>query len=164
MLTINKSRMLNTKKTIGNLLSLIGAPSYFIWKLGFANISKLAANRSHLVWAVPLAVGTAPFLSLAIVGESILLDIEKKDFLERTKTLPKIYLPKDYAYVIKSEEFGKNQYFVFSYYLEDEEAPFDTKQDAQLFLQSLGYQEVVALNYEYYLDTYWVKPADLNHK
>ena len=147
------------KRTLGELLTTIGFPAFAGIFGTYSSISG-SGNPLNLLWTVPLAIVSLPLLPLMIKGENILLACDKEDFDKRTANLPKVWLPKDYASIDAATEFGSTQYFVSPFF---DEEPFATKEEAEKFLESLGYQEVVALNYEYHLDTYWIKqPLDIS--
>jgi hypothetical protein len=108
-----------------------------------------------LVWTLPLTVVSLPLLPFYLEGEKFLLEANRKDFQTRTQYLPQVNGVKDFARI---EEY-QDKFFVYPFHIEEGEEPFNSMEDAKLFLHNLGYQEVVDFDKstQFSLETLWIK-------
>ena len=140
------------KRWLGNLLKMIGYPSTVATT---AMLSALPRRSIGLVVAVPCAILTLPFLPFAVKGEKIVSECNIAEFKERTKALPRVVLPKHYAYIEKHPD-DNGEWIVQPYHYENEEEPFSSEAEARLFLETLQYHEVISLDTARN-QTFWIK-------
>ena len=146
--------ILDKKRFFGNTFAMLGAPAIFGLTASFLAVGGRDGEPWHLLWTVPLSVVALPLLPFWLLGDKIIRDVNEEEFHIRTKDLEKISLPKDYLYIVQLD--GK--WMVEPLCLEDEEAPFDSEDDARLFMKCLHYKEVLSID-SGRLQTFWIKDA-----
>jgi hypothetical protein len=139
-------------RDVGELLVTIGSPAALA-ALGLASIGTAEGKPSTLLWAIPLAIVTLPLLPFYLKGEQLLALANREEFQTRTAALPRVNLPKDFAYI---EEF-EGEWYVQPFNYMDEVDTFDSQAEAIVWLVDHAYKEVVALDFPTATDTYWIK-------
>jgi len=138
------------KRMVANILCWFGKPAKFA--IAHAINTEFKLTNTNLWWSAPMSLMTFPLLPLALGGDKLLNEVDKKEFLERTRHLPKVYLPKDFLYIESSED----GWLVQPFYDDGEEEPFESEFDARLFLKNLHYHEVISKDTDRFL-TFWIK-------
>jgi len=143
----------NKKRFFGEVFSVLGSPPV----TGALGIYSCLVYRSKdklatLFWSVPLTLTTLPLFPFYLLGEEIIKKEDQKEFDARTKSLERVTLPQEYAYITPADGL----FLVEPFYMEGEEDPFDSEADARLFLQCLHYKEVLSNDTER-LITFWIK-------
>jgi hypothetical protein len=136
-------------KLLGNILAKLGLP----FKIANTHLFQSLYNNNwlNLTWAVPASILTLPLLPFSLAGENVLLEIKQKEFELKIQTLESVVLPRDYCYIEESDE----GWLVQPFFLDGEEHPFDTEEDAVLFLKTLDYKEVISQDCQR-LTTFWI--------
>lgn len=140
------SQSINKKKFFGKALAILGTPPVC------GIVACISSSGLDWFWAAPLAIITCPLLPFYYVGHNILKEIYDDEFSNRTKDLTRVSLPLDYSYIEKS----KDGFLVQPFCYEGEEEPFETENDARLFLQCLHYHEVLSVDTDRPI-TFWIK-------
>ena len=140
-----------SKRLLGKVLRAIGTPSVFGMTSFFHSIA-YDEKFSNLIWAAPLTVATLPLLPLFILGDKLSQQLDVKDFLKRTKDLPREHLPIDYLYLVQDDKEWK----IEPLHMDGEEEAFPSEADARYFLYTLNYREVLSKDTDR-LMTFWVK-------
>jgi hypothetical protein len=89
-----------------------------------------------IVWLLPLSIMGLPFLPAYLIG---------KKLLHKTDQDASKSISGNYAFI----EIYKDKFYINPLYYTENEGPFDTMEDAKIFLQNLGYREV--------RKSYWIK-------
>jgi hypothetical protein len=154
-------------RKLGLIYSAIGSPAA-LGVVGTLGVFTASGTPRTLLWSVPLTIVTLPLLPFWLLGEKMINEVENEEFELRVAELPHLDgpLPEDFTYIeaFRDENEEKDRFYVNPFYYmgnEDAEEPFDSEEEARLFLQSLGYHEVV-FNSQGNRSTYWIKREHTN--
>lgn len=146
------------KKTIGTILTYIG---------GVSPISIISCtphgiadkNLLHLLWAVPTAIITLPLLPVYLLGEKMLGEVEREEFINKTWNLPRVKdLGENFSYIEPLDDDGAEWIVNPQYYMgSGEDGIFSSYKEAEDFLIAQGFSEVVHEGYTESYSTYWIK-------
>jgi hypothetical protein len=146
------------KRTIGKLFLTMGQPSEFA--LNSVSESFMPDGKYiHLIWSIPLALATLPLLFVNVKGSNLLLEAGEEEFARKIDGLPRMQgpLPRDHVMIEAHLVDDQTLYYLNPFDYSDGEEPFETEDEARLFLSSFGYHEVVPVDAGMYQQTYWIK-------
>jgi hypothetical protein len=129
------------KQILGQTLSFLGKPALYAISSLTDSISKGQTN--NLWWSIPISLCSLPLLPFALKGQSLIKEHLDDTFVERTKHLPRISLPTQYAYI---EEHPTKGILVQPFHYDQEEEPFATIEEARSFLKALNYSECLSID------------------
>ena len=140
------------KKLLGQALTVIGTPASYFSSMLLGCLP--AGDVIGIAISAPLTILSLPLMPFAVKGRMIIDECLREEFVQRTKDLEHVMLPNKYAYIVPMETCGLCK--VEPFYMDGEEEPFLSEEDARLFLKTLHYHEVLSKDTER-LVTFWVK-------
>lgn len=146
------------KKTIGTALTFIGGISPFSI-ISCTPHGIVDKNPLHLLWALPTAIITLPLLPIYLLGEKMLREVQREEFINKTWMLPSVKdLGKNFSYIESLADDDTGWIINPQYYMgTGEDGIYSSYEEAEEYLLEQGFSEVVHEGYTEAYSTYWIK-------